>query len=413
MKVQTFVRITLPLASVNMLTQAARTVMSTVGPIIAVRYGLNAGELGALSAVMFASYCLTQIPVGIAMDRWGVRRVSAALCLVAAIGFAVFASADSITGFVLGRLFIGIGVASGLIGMLKGNSEWFLRHEATKATGFGMAVGTLGSLLVTTPAQAVLPFIGWHGVVWCCAGAALLSGIWNLLSVRDQTSTKPASSLWQDIQDLVGIICTPAYRRFAPIAGLLTVLNFTYLGLWAGPWLRDVSHLNAQIRANVLLLYTVGLFIGGPLMGSLVSATQRHRRHPMLVPAISTVLLVAIQIALACQPRGIVSVSALWFGFAIFASCGSAAYAAIASFYPSAQTGRVSTAVNSLTLVMVFIMQIIIGQIVDRWPQTANGGWNPQGYSVALVLTVLLQIAALIYAWMKSEQLVSLQERGS
>lgn len=404
MDIRTLARITLPLASVNALTQAARTVMSTVGPALAVQYGLSAGELGLFSATLFASYCLAQVPAGIALDRWGARRVQAGLCLVAAAGFALFAASHSLPGFVLARLLTGVGVATGLIGMLKGNSEWFPRNEVAKATGLGMVVGTLGSFLVTAPAQAVLPVIGWRGVIGCCAGVSLLVSIWNLLSVRDRALAHANKSLRQEVRELLEIVRTPDFRRFAPVASLLTVLNFTYLGLWAGPWLRDVAHLGAQGRAGVLLLYTVGLLVGGPLTGTLVSAAQRRGRHPMLVPAACTAGLIAAQVTLACQPASITLVATLWVSFAVLSACGPAAYAAVAGGFPVGQAGRVSTAINTLTLAVVFALQVVIGQLVDLWPRTADGGWNPRGYSAGLAVTIILQVAALTHASARRER---------
>lgn len=404
MEIRMLLRVTLPLASVNALTQAARTIMATVGPVIAAQYGFSAGELGWFSAALFASYCLTQIPAGIALDRWGPRRVQAGLCLVAAIGFALFAASNHPMNFVLGRLITGIGVAAGLIGMLKGNSEWFPRQDVAKATGIGMIVGTFGSFLATGPAQAVLPLIGWHGVIWCCAGAALLIGLWNLLSVPDHPAIPTKRMFREDMMDLLGIIRAPAFRAYAPLAALLTVLNFTYLGLWAGPWLRDVAHLDAPARANILLLYTLGLLLGGPLTGTLISAAQRHRRHSMLIPTLCTAGLLVVQILLTCRPGSVMLVAMLWMLFAILSACGPAAYAAVAGFFPAAQAGRVSTAINTLILILVFAMQIIIGQLVDLWPLTADGGWNPQGYSLGFMVTIVLQIMALLYA--------SMRERG-
>lgn len=402
------VRVTLPLAGGNALTQAARTIMSTVGPVIAVQYGLSAGELGLFSAAMFASYCLAQMPVGIALDRWGPRRVQTILCFVTAAGFALFALSTSVPGFVLGRLLTGIGIAAGLIALIKGNSEWFPRHEVAKATGLGMMVGTLGSFLATAPAQALLPLIGWHGVIWCCMGASLLVGMWNLLSVRDQNLHKVSRPLLADIKELTVIIRAPAFRSFAPMASLLTILNFTYLGLWAGPWLRDVAHFGPQARANVLVLYTVGLLISAPLAGSLVSATQRHKRHAMLVPAICTVGVIAVQVALICLPVRGFWVAGLWFAFALFGGSGSAAYSAVTSYFPATHAGRVSTAINTVSLAGVFALQIIIGQFVDLWPRTPDGGWSAHGYSLGLALTIILQIAALAYAWWQRNRVKTL-----
>jgi hypothetical protein len=67
--------------------------------------------------------------------------------------------------------------------------------------------------------------------------------------------------------------------------------------------------------------------------------------------------------------------------------------------FPPEQTGRVSTAVNTLTLGGAFLIQAAIGWILDLWPRTASDGWDPDGYSWALALTAALQaLAALVMA---------------
>lgn len=412
MDVRTLARITLPLACVNALTQVARTVMSTVGPVLALEYGLDAGALGILSAALFASYCLAQLPTGLALDRWGPRRVQAALCLVAAAGFALFAAADGLTTFVLARLLIGIGVATGLIGMLKGNSEWFARHDVARATGYGMVVGTVGSFLATVPAQAALPAVGWRGVLWCCALASVLIGIWNLLSVRDRQGPRDGRSFRTDLLQIGQIIRDPAFMRFAPIAALLSVLNFTYLGLWAGPWLRDVAHLGSDARAQVLSLYTVGLLIGGPLTGVAISGVQRQHGHPLLVPVLCTIGLILVQSALAFEPENLVFVTVLWMTFAGLAACGPAAYAAVAGQFPIAQAGRVSTAINTVTLALVFGLQIVIGQLVEAWPPLSDGSWSSHGYTAGLLITIVLQSLTLAWAYLAPETSHQKQRTG-
>jgi hypothetical protein len=67
--------------------------------------------------------------------------------------------------------------------------------------------------------------------------------------------------------------------------------------------------------------------------------------------------------------------------------------------FPPEQTGRVSTAVNTLTLGGAFLVQAAIGGILDLRPRTASDGWDPDGYSWALALTAAFQaLAALVMA---------------
>src|SRR5918911_3062009 len=110
-----FLKVTLPLSALNLINQASRTVMAIIGPVLAVEFSLSASELGLLAACMFAAYAAAQLPEGVALDVLGPRRVQAKFNLVAAAGFALFALADGVAGFVVGRVLLGIGVSAGLM----------------------------------------------------------------------------------------------------------------------------------------------------------------------------------------------------------------------------------------------------------------------------------------------------------
>jgi hypothetical protein len=89
----------------------------------------------------------------------------------------------------------------------------------------------------------------------------------------------------------------------------------------------------------------------------------------------------------------------LWLAIAVLSASGPVGYVAICQMFPPEQTGRVSTAANTLTLGGAFLVQAAIGWIIDLWPRTVSGGWDPEGYSWALALTAAVQaLAALVMA---------------
>src|SRR6185436_20625035 len=106
-------RVTFPLAAANFLNQSARTVMAIVGPVLAVSLGLSAVELGVLAACLFAAYAVVQLPLGVALDAFGARRVQAVLMSLTAIGFAIFALSPGFVGLALARVVLGVGISAG------------------------------------------------------------------------------------------------------------------------------------------------------------------------------------------------------------------------------------------------------------------------------------------------------------
>ncbi len=392
-----FARITLPLAAVNFLNQGNRALVAVIGPLLALEFEMSASELGLLAAVFFAAYALVQLPIGIALDLYGARRVQITLSLVAAIGFLLSAVApDPITlGF--SRFVTGAGIAAGLMAMLKAHSQWYPKERVAGVTGAGLFLAAMGGLAATIPAQMVLPIIGWRGIFWLLAGLAVLISIWIALSVPQApagTVRAPRRGMAKEIGEFGRIFSDRSFLRFLPAIMVLSALNFTFQGLWAGPWLRDVAGLDDPSRATVLFFYALGMMTGSLLTGQAASLVQARGHDPMLVPYGGIALMIVAQAALLLHPGDFWTLSALWFLYAFGGSTGPAAYAVIGQGFPPQLAGRVATALNGSMLVLVFVLQNVIGWILDLWPRLATGGWDPAGYRWAVGATLAMQLAA-------------------
>ena len=396
-----FARLTLPLAGLNFTNQAGRTLIATIGPLLAVEFALSASELGLLAAMFFAAYAAAQLPVGLAIDVWGARRVQAVLALVAAAGFGLCALATGPLGLAVGRVVTGIGISAGLIAILKVNSQWYPKTRIAQYTGWGVFVGALGSLSATLPAAMLVPVLGWRGVFLLLGAMAVAVSAWIWLSVPDRGPGPPPArrSLVAEAREFGRIFAQPAFRRLAPGIALLSAMNFTYQGLWAGPWLRDVAGLDEAGRGALLLVYALGLMAGSAGFGQAASALQARGWPPMTMPHAAMAGMATVQAVLILDPsHHVAALGLLWFVFALCGAAGPAGYAAIGQGFPPELAARVATGINVAMLVLVFLLQNAIGWILDLWPRTATGGWDPAGYGWALGLTLLLQAAAA--AWM-------------
>jgi predicted MFS family arabinose efflux permease len=386
-----FSRVTLPLAVFGLINQAARTVLAVIGPVLAVEFALSASELGMLAACMLAAYAVAQLPGGMALDRVGARNVQAALSLVTAAGFALFALADSFAALVVARLILGVGISAGLMAIIKANAQWFAPAKVALVTGIAVSIGGLGSVLSTVPVAAALPALGWRGVLWVLCGVSAATAFWILLSVPHRGRSK--SDIKTELGVMGSILGSRVFWRFAPAVAMLSVLNFAYLGLWAGPWLRDVAGYDSRQSANTLLAYTVTMMVGALLVGAATSRAKALGLPPMLVTLLCTAGQVVAQIGLMLQPAAPLVVGGLWMLFAFCVAGATAGYITVGQMFPPEQTARVATAVNTLTLGGAFVLQAAVGWVLDFWPRTESGGWDPRGYSAALAVSLLLQVA--------------------
>jgi len=406
-----FARITLPLSAINFINQANRSLLAVIGPLLALEFGLTAAELGLLAACFFASYAMAQLPIGLALDLKGPRRVQATLALIAAAGFVISAFSTDILMLAAGRCVAGIGVAAGLMAMLKANTQWYPKERVAAVTGAGLFFASMGGLAATMPVQWALPFMGWRGVFAVLAALAVMVSAWVWFSVPNAPpgfAPPPKRSLRQEIGEYGRIFKDPVFLRLVPTVAMLSTLNFTYQGLWAGPWLRDVGGLDDATRAAALFIYSLGMMTGSLLTGQAASFAQARGFSPMLVPYIGVVGCLFAQAMLMLGPGDFWTMALLWFMFSFSGSVGPAGYAAVAQGFPPALAGRVSTAINFLMLCVVFLFQTGIGAILDLWPRQADGGWAPEGYAWALGMTFAVQLAAALWImlplWQKGKE---------
>ena len=76
----------MPFAGGFFLSYLFRSVNAIIAPQLAADLGLDPADLGFLTSVYFMTFAACQLPLGVALDRFGPRRVQASLLMLAALG---------------------------------------------------------------------------------------------------------------------------------------------------------------------------------------------------------------------------------------------------------------------------------------------------------------------------------------
>ncbi len=83
-------RVFIPFALGYFLSYLFRTVNAVIAPDLVRDIGVDPASLGLLTSAYFLAFAAFQLPLGVLLDRYGARRVEAALLLFAAAGAFVF-----------------------------------------------------------------------------------------------------------------------------------------------------------------------------------------------------------------------------------------------------------------------------------------------------------------------------------
>ena len=159
-----FARLYFPLALGYSISYFFRNANAIIEGDLVRELGLGPADLGLLTSVYFISFAAFQLPLGVLLDCYGPRRTEAALLLFAAVGALIFSQSDTLSGLIVGRLLIGLGVSACLMAAFKAYVIWFSNQRLPMINGLQMVAGGLGALVATTPLQNVLSITDWRGV---------------------------------------------------------------------------------------------------------------------------------------------------------------------------------------------------------------------------------------------------------
>ncbi len=383
----------LPFAAGYFLSYLYRSVNAVIADDLTASLDLDGTALGLLTATYFITFAAIQVPLGMLLDRFGPRRVEAVLLVIAAAGATLFSVAEGLTGLVMGRGLIGLGVSACLMAAMKSNATWWPKPRLPLVNGLIMAFGGLGAFAATTPVHLLLTVTGWRGVFQVLAGLTLLCALYLWLAVPEPLAAPGGHDGWRaQWRGTLRVFASPFFWRLVPVTVLVQSSFMAYQGLWAGPWLRDLHGFDREAVAGHLQLIPMAMIAGYVGTGLLVDRLSRRGVPPVAVFGVLIGLFVANQVVLLIPALAVPAVQ--WALFGLFGSASVLAYSILTQAFPVAVAGRVNTALNVLTFIAASLAQTGIGAVLGRFHHPA-GGFTPDGHRLAMGVLAALTLTAL------------------
>lgn len=380
-------RVFAPFAVGYFLSYLLRNANAVISPELTGDLGLTAADLGLLTAAYLLAFGAFQLPLGILLDRYGPRRVEAALLLICAAGCALFATGHAMPQLTLGRALIGLGVSACLMASFKAFSLWFPIERQASLNAAIMAAGGLGALAASSPLGALLPLLGWRGIFLALAALSLVAaGL--IFTTPEKPSAHAPETLRQQLAGMAAIFRSRAFWRFAPQITFIVGGFMALQGLWAMPWLMTVNGLGREAAAFHLLLMAGAQLTGFLSIAFFVQRLARAGLPParLLAWGMGAGLLALLGIVLDLAPAWL-----LWPALGLVFSVGNLAYALLTAEFPVALAGRANTALNLGAFVGAFGIQWLFGVAVDALQ--AAGLAAPAAYRASLAALLVMQVA--------------------
>jgi nitrate/nitrite transporter NarK len=362
------------------------------------RFSAGASVVSLFLVLQLAVYAALQVPVGVALDRFGSRAMVLAGALTMAAGQLVLALATDVPTAIAARVLVGAGDAMTFISVLRIVSLWFPGSTVPLVTQLTGIVGQLGSVVAAYPLVTFLHATSWRTTFLGAAGTGLLAGILVLVALRDApagTVRPPAVGLAEVRRHLAGTWREPGTR-----IGFYTHLTTQFSGtvfalLWGYPFLVVGEGLAPKTAATLLtLLVVVGMGVG-PLLGRLCG--QWPLRRSVLVFAILAATVTMWTVVLLWPGRAPLPVLVALVVVLGTNGPGSMIGFDYARTYNSAErVGSASGVVNVGGFVASLLTVFAVGAVLDLLTPAGSTAYDLDGFRAAFSVQYLFWVIGLV-----------------
>lgn len=383
----------LPFALGYFLSFLFRSLNAVVAPALRDELGLDDAAIGVVTSMYLAAFVVAQLPAGVALDRFGPRRVAPLMLLTTALGAVVFAFGQDVVTLSIGRALIGLGLSVALMCGFKANVLYWPIGRLPLANAVMMTFGGLGAAMATRPVQWLLVDHDWRHVFLGLAAITVAVALYQVLAAPGyQRGGK--GRLGEELRGLTSILKTPLFWR----AGLAPTFSLgvwiCYASFWAAGWLRDVAHLDEPSVGVALFALSIAIVPGYFFSGMIVDVLHRRGVRGGQVLLVYGLLFLAIHIPIAMNVTA--APKLLWFLYVMLGGAPVVSYALITRSFAPELAGRVNTTLNLVCMAIAFLVQAAIGPAL-AWMEA--GHQLPRAHAHQIVTLALLALQTAAWAW--------------
>jgi ACS family D-galactonate transporter-like MFS transporter len=348
-------------------------------------FGLSLIAFGYLSSAFSWTYAVMQMPCGILLDRWGVRRVGRLSALLWSISSFAAAIAPTLGWFFGARFLLGVSESPTFPANAKALGYWFTQEERSLAMAITDAAAKLSSAIGVPLIGLLLVYFGWR---WSFAATGFISFLYFVLFYliyRNPSEDRALSPQEHDfiLQGGAQLEGQAKVRSGSSLGYLLRqrkvyglalgwgAYNYTFFLLltWLPSYLSvslhmDLFHSVFYTSVPWLFATVTDLLIGGWLVDSLIQRGYDANRVRQTVLVAGTAFGLAIFGAASAHTP---TAALIWISLALggLAAAAPVAWTVPSLISPRESVGTLAGAVNLCGQIAAISAPIITGYIVS------------------------------------------------
>ncbi len=223
-------------------------IMGALGVYIAEDFGLSPTQKGFMVAVPILAGSLLRLPLGIATDYFGPKKIGTLGLILTLIPlFGGWLGGKSLEGILLVGLALGVAGASFAVALPMA-SRWYPPQHQGLVLGIAGA-GNMGTVLAAFFAPRLAELVGWHGVF----GLAIVPVLLTLIIFRFAAKEQPTPQSQQRLSHYLSVLKEPDSWWFS-LFYMVTFGGFVGLASFLAIFFHDQYGLSRVMAGNLVAL---------------------------------------------------------------------------------------------------------------------------------------------------------------
>jgi MFS family permease len=343
-------------------------------------FQLTATELGTVSASFFLTYVILQIPVGLAYDRLGIRKVLLMASLVLMAGIFALAASQTYWQAILARMAMGFGSGFGFVGMLYVTATFFPRNQFALLVGIAETSAMMGVALSEVGMAWIISHFGWRPALFAsgCISALIVLLVFIFIHDKRHFIQQEKTEHLSIFKSIKKVILNP-HIWIASIYGfaMSSIIN-VFATFWGVPFVKiQYQPISLHTVGSLISMVFIGIGLGGPLIAWLVQKYERRRFFMSLFSFLTLILLITT-LFIPRHPLWLLYL--LLFALGFFSSGYIQIYAVVKDCVNDSYRGTALSTANMILMSAPLIMQPAIGHALF------SGYTYPQALSLIVII---------------------------
>ena len=334
---------------------------------IRLAFRITAEQFATLGAFYLLGYSLLQIPLGIIVDRIGVKKMSMYSIAICIIGSLLFGSTQHFWVAQVSRFIIGVGSASAFMCALKFVADHFPPGSRGLLMGATLALGTVGAVLSGKSVRYIGAQADWHDVLAITAAIGCIVFVFISYAVKghvqDSYTVLNRKPLKDVVKSLGAIFADKQIMIYAILAiGLYTPLS-ALADLWGTAFIKQKFGLSKADSAEISQLMYVGLTIGSLV---LPWVAEKYNKLNLAIVSCGFGILIVFSAIVYLPAVSSFELQVLLIVLGFF--CGAEMMCFTGALYKSHKfdSGEIIGVVNTLNMLGGAVLQQLIGWALDK-----------------------------------------------